>query len=302
MTYGCRGATRGVIRETGFTKATWEGLLLAFVLVFGLAGGSGCAKNAASGSSGSSGGGGSPGPAYVPHVNMTGNWQFTAAPTHGPLPFSSLSGVVNEDTTQQGSDYSTVSLLPTSTGCYAGVGPVSLQGGVSGAGLLNVSSFEVNGQILAIDGIEDSLGDTFNGTYTVRGGCADGNGGTLAGVRYAALTGSFTGALTAHPGQDMQLELSQDTRGTGMASFLVTGSAAFLGFGCFTEGTLPAGGAGAVSGTSASLTFSTNDPNGAEVRMLGTFDPLAARLTLNSVQVVGGSCPGPLGAAVLTRR
>ena len=230
---------------------------------------------------------------------MTGNWQFTATATEGALPFSSLAGFLYESTTQGATEYSTGSLMPSSAGCFANAGTIPLQGASSGVGL-QISSFEVNGQILNIDGQEDPTGASFSGTYSVQGGCADADAGTLAGLRYSPLSGTYAGTLAGDSGKRLQLTLTQDAGGTGIATFLVTGSASVTGFGCFTQGTLPANGAGTVSGASASLTFTTNDPGGAQLQLLGTFDPAAITLTIASLQVLGGSCPGSLGAAVLT--
>ena len=285
----------------GAAKSRWRirpqtALLLPALLLCGEP--LGCVKGAVSPSGVSSSGSSGSSAAAGNHVNMTGNWGFTATATQGPLPFSTLSGFVYEDYDNQATDYGTGSLLPTSTGCFANAGTVPMQGGVTG-GELQVSSFEVNGQILSIGGSEDSSGASFTGTYSVQGGCGNGDNGTLAGVRYSPLTGSYAGMLNGASSQQVQLMLTQFAGGTGSADFLVSGTASFTGFGCFSQGTLPANGAGSVSGGSASLTFATNDPGGAQLQLLGTFDPSATTISLSSVQIIGGSCPGFVGTASL---
>ncbi len=255
----------------------------------------GLAGCATTGHPGSGGGGSNPG-----YVYLTGNWQIETTNTTAPVPFTSLGGFINEQGDNPGvDDLTTAALLAKPGDCYLGAPTIPLQGATQGDHL-GLHSFSVNGQFVTISATKDATATHLTGTYTVSGGCANGAAGTISGTKYAPLTGTYAGPINgSSPAKTLQLTLSQYTTGTGDGVFLIGGSAVFNGFTCFTQGTMPST-SGSVSGSSATLTFNTNDMSGAQVVLTGTFDPAAKTLTLSSVQVTGGSCSGPVGGATLT--
>jgi hypothetical protein len=97
----------------------------------------------------------------------------------------------------------------------------------------------------------------------------------------------------------MSLALSQFQHGTGDGGYQTSGTATFANDNCFSQGTLTAQN-GTVIGNAVTFTFTTNDPAGAQVVMTGTINTTASTLTLDSILVNGGSCPGTLGPATLT--
>jgi hypothetical protein len=141
---------------------------------------------------------------------------------------------------------------------------------------------------------------SFSGTYSITGGCADGATGTASGTQYAALQGTYSGSIDGNsPPETLNLNVAQYTQGTGDGAFLTSGTATFSGISCFSQGTLAAQN-GTVIGNVVNLTFNTNDPGGAQLNVVGTIDTAAKTLTLTTIQVNGGSCPGSLGTAALT--
>jgi hypothetical protein len=157
-------------------------------------------------------------------------------------------------------------------------------------------------QTLQINVQTNTAGNQFSGSYSITGGCAGGAKGTATGTEYAPLTGTFTGSTTGSSSAvTLSLALSQYAEGIGTGFFPMTGTAAFNGISCFSQGTLTSDN-GSVIGDSVAMTFTTNDTEGAEVQMTGTFDPTATTLTLSSIQVSGGSCSGTLGSATLLRQ
>ena len=279
--------------SAGLRKAGCSLLMAAVGLL------AGCSGNGTG--SGSSGSGGTGGGTTTPPPNykyLTGNWEIVATSTAGTAPFSALAGFINEQATEPGvSDVTTAALQVTPTSCYDNATSVPMQGQTEDTAI-KLTSFPVNGQVLTIAGTKNAAATTFTGTYAVAGGCADGATGTLTGTQYAPLTGTYSGAITGKAAETMQLNLTQYTLGTGDGVFLDSGSATFTGFSCFTKGTLAAQN-GAVIGSSVTLTFDTNDSQGAQAVLTGTIDAAADTLTLTSVDVTGGSCPGSLGAATL---
>ena len=268
----------------------------SFMMLSALLAGSGCTHpTSGSGSSGSGGGGSS---APDPYANMSGNWQLEATATSGSVPFNSLSGYVSELAVNATAHATQVAFLVTSNGCFADTKTVPLSGNVEEPNI-SLSSFSIEGQVLTLTATKNEAATSLSGTYSVAGGCGDGEAGTITGLRYAPLTGTYTGPLASDPAKTLTLNLSQYADGTGTGTFLVTGSASMTGFACFTSGTLGATGAGYVSGSMAVLTFNTNDPSGAQLALTGTFDTAASTLTVNSIQVTAGSCSGSYGNASL---
>ena len=277
------------VARTASTGCMLSGLLLLL---------GGCTHpSAGSGNSGAGTGSGSDVP--DPYLNMSGNWEIQATATKGSAPFTTLSGYVNELAVNAVAHQTNVAFLVRSTGCLADTTTVPLSGNVQQPDI-KLTSFEIEGQILTLAATKDEAATTLSGTYQVAGGCGDGESGTIMGLRYAPLTGTYKGTLANKTSQVLSLSLNQYADGTGTGTFLVTGSAAITGVPCFTSGTLGATGAGYVSGSTAVLTFTTSDPGGAQLALTGTFDTGATTLTINSTQVTSGSCAGSYGKAILT--
>ncbi|WP_150133257.1 hypothetical protein [Granulicella sibirica] len=233
-------------------------------------------------------------------MNMSGNWQLNATPTMGISPFSSLSGYVFEINVAAAAHQTTASFLVASTGCFSGAGAVQLLGNVEQP-LVSLTSFEVNNQVLTVTAQKDEAGDTLSGTYSVKGGCADGDTGTLTGTRYNNLTGTYAGDTQNDATKGIGLSVTQ-AGGTGSGIFLMTGSATFSGFSCFTKGSLVAGGVSYISGSSTTLVLNTNEGKSSQVTLIGTIDKSADTLSLSSIQVTGGACAGSYGPAALVTK
>lgn len=283
------------VQEGGNSRVTAPARTLALPLVLLsllLSGCSGSGSGSGSGGSGSGSGGGS-GPA----VQISGNWQLQVTPRSGPAPFTSLAGFIDEQGTGS-SPFTTAGFQAQPGSCYTDATTVPMYGTTTGSGL-NLVSFAVNNQVLTLNVQVDSTNSHFSGNYSIKGGCANGASGTVTGVEYSPVKGTYAGPITgSNPAATASLALTQYTQGNGDGTFLVSGTATFTGISCFSQGTLAAQN-GAVLGDTIDLTFTTNDPGGAQVQMQGTFDTAASTLTFSSIQVNGGSCPGSLGTATL---
>ncbi len=274
------------------------GFLLACALCFACFGCSpkGSVSSSGSSESSSSDSNGTPGP----FVTITGNWEFTAKATAGAVPFSVLSGFINEaGTSATESNYVTMAFQVQSSTCYSNSPEISMQGGMMVDGM-DLMSFPVDSQTLTAHITKNAAADQMTGTYDIKGGCADGEQGTLTGTLYAPLTGTYSGMISGTgSSKAIQLTLAQDDQGTGDGHFYVTGTAAFTGFPCFSTGTI-SGENSFVTGSSASLTVVTNEVSGSQLTLHGTFDPAADTLTVASMDVTGGNCAALTGGAVLT--
>lgn len=290
---------KNIIPTRTRNASTLAAALASVALLVGL---SGCVKNG--------GGGTKPTPTPVNPADydyLSGNWEIQATPATGTTaPFTALGGYIYEQGNNPGVDDLTQAALQAQSpsSCYANASydtavTVPLTGSTQGADI-RLASFAVNNQVLTIIGTKNSTATAFTGTYSVAGGCANGASGTVTGTEYDALTGTYTGSVTGNSGETMSLKLSQYSDGTGDGVFLVSGSATFTGFPCFTTGNLAAQNGG-VAGSAVALTFTTNDAKGAQAVLTGTINPSAETLTINSITVTGGSCPGSIGAATLQK-
>jgi hypothetical protein len=249
-----------------------------------------CSCSTGGGGSGSSGGGNSPA------AQVTGNWEFQATPSHGAAPFTAFAGYLHESGSGN-SQFLTAAVQAQSGGCYNNLADISLTGSVAGSQLL-LSSIPVDSQVLSLDMKANQASDQVTGSYSIKGGCASGDSGTITGQKYAIVNGTYTGALLNDSSRTMSLTLSQNQHGTGDGGYQTSGNASFTGDNCFSQGSLsPAN--GTIIGSAVSLTFTTNDPGGAQIAMTGTVNTAADTLTLTSIEVRNGSCPGTLGPATL---
>lgn len=205
---------------------------------------------------------------------------------------------------QQGegdNQFTTAALQAQTSGCFEDATTIPMYGTTTGMDV-NLASFAIEGQTLSVNVQANSGGNQFSGNYSIAGGCAGGVSGTVTGIEYASLSGTFAGSVTgSNPAVTLSLALTQDTEGTGLGTFPLSGSATFTGISCFSEGTLAAED-GSVIGDTVNMDFTTNDSEGAEVQMIGTIDTAASTLTLSSIQINGGSCSGSLGSATLLRQ
>lgn len=250
--------------------------------------------------------GGGGGGTYTPpkdYKYVTGNWFFTVTPITGAAPFDSLSGFIAEGSGQAGLYDSTTAVLRVrSSACYNTAVELPLTGGTSST-QVDLTSFPVDGQVLTLMGTRDASGTHLNATYSIKGGCADGAQGTLSGVLYLPLAGTYAGSLPGTPPQSMQLSLTQG-EGSGDGLSFLRGSAAFNGFPCFTTGSLPYALQGQlftayVVGNLIYLDFTTNEAAGSHIVMTGTLDPGGALFTIQTLAINGGTCAAPVAATTL---
>jgi hypothetical protein len=275
-------------KKLGFSVMT----LCAFA--FGAAIFIGCSRSSNTGSGGGSGSGGGTA------VALSGNWQIQFTATNSPAPISSMGGFISQQGTGN-NVFTTAAFQAQTSGCFTDATTIPMTGQTSGTNL-NLGSFSIDGQTLTVNVAANAQGNQFSGSYTIAGGCAGGAKGTVSGTEYAALTGTFTGPVTgSNPTETISLALSQYAQGIGSGSFPLSGTAAFSGISCFSQGTLTDEN-GSVIGDSVTMKFTTNDSSGATVQMTGTFDPAASTLTVSSIQISGGTCNGTLGAATLLRQ
>jgi hypothetical protein len=246
-------------------------------------------------------------PVTRPAPNIAGNWQFTATSSTGANPFSIAGGISQADTTAGGA------LHIDNSSCFDRLITRSLAGTVSPDTTASLTATGSDGQVVILTGNFKNptyfygtvVYATFAGTYTVDGGCAAGDHGTVEGSYVdnigrqsdpTQLSGTFTN------GSAQQIfhatgNIVQNGSVSGAGSFEFTGNATLdtpcLGAGTITAGTYPSG--SFILGTAVRLEFDT--ANGT-LTFLGTLNPDRNNITGNYT-VSGGTC-NESGTAVLS--
>src|SRR5262245_47307301 len=162
--------------------------LFSVLSVLGGCGGGGASTGQASG------GAVDPGDPLTPGLNAAQNWQFTTASTKG-FPAIAIAGGIDQTT-------SPVQAIVHINGssCFDHLSAVQLTG-ASSDGSLSLTSSPVAGQVIAYAGTTTGTPAEFTGTYSIHGGCADGDQGSITGgVEPTSMKGSWAGDFTSETG------------------------------------------------------------------------------------------------------
>lgn len=232
------------------------------------------------------------------YSSFTGNWELQFTPTSGGTELTTLGGYIDDVGGSQ--EWATAAMQGTLSDCLAGQTFVPWYGNINGTSM-QLYSYLLTGDMLTITATSNSAFTQFTGTYTLGGPCSDGGTGNVVGMRYASLTGVYSGPMNSSAGQTLQLNLSQDQIATGNGTFFITGNAQLQGFSCFTSANIVPYG-GTIVGSNVQLQFTTNESPSSTLTLSGSINPTADTFTVASIQVSGGQCSGSLGGATLTRQ
>jgi hypothetical protein len=265
------------------SSTSW--LLSAIVLLCG------CGGYQGGGYPGSTGGGAGgvtlPPPSSGP--NVAGNWQFSTTSTAG-MPSATIAGGIN----QSGSSVSGAVHVEGSK-CFDRLTTIALTGTLTGSDI-SLTSTSVGGQVLTLTGSISGIGNAFTGTYTINGGCANGEQGTVTGRAVGVVRGSLSGTFTTSGGEtfDMGGYINPGYAGFESASpegsFGISGTANF-GTSCFGSGTIVAGtfpSGSFMIGTSVVLAIQTD--NGTFIFVGTDTDHGGIGAISGEYTVTGGTC------------
>ncbi len=235
----------------------------------------------------STGNKGTPGPPPL-LLNLAGNWEFNTTSTAGNSPLT-IAGSINQNGSSLGS-----ALHVNGSNCFDHLSTVSLKGTLTGSKVL-LTSTSVSGQVTALSGnVTDS---TFTGTYTVTGGCANGDHGDVTGLKVVSIGGLLSGTFTTSTNEPFAVS-AQVTQASpsSVGSFGISGTVTFtmpcLKSGTIIAGTFPSG--SFILGTSVVLEIKTD--NGV-VNLVGTANHATAEIN-GDYKITGGSCD-QIGTAYL---
>ena len=239
-----------------------------------------------------------PGPIADPtlDLNVTGNWQFSTTSTAG-MPPASIAGSIG----QSGASVSGATHVDGSN-CFDHLTTVGMTGTLTGSDL-SLTSSSANGQVISFTGTisDDALNGTdsaFTGTYTISGGCANGDHGSVTGIRIPFIGNTLNGTFTTSGGATFDVAGDEAQYGTPSTegSYGISGTVSFR-TSCFSSGTVKPGtfpSGSFIIGTSVALEIKTD--NGT-VTFLGTLNRDRSEIR-GAYTVVGGTCDDT-GTAVL---
>ena len=234
-----------------------------------------------------------PSPPLAQGLNAAGNWQFNTTSTAGTPP-ATIAGSL----TQSNSSISGAVHIDGSN-CFDQLTTIMLTGTRTDNNHISLTSASVDGQVATFTGgIADNA---FTGTYSIDGGCANGDRGTFSGSKIHAITDDWSGSFTSLSG-GITNSTAKITQGTASSegSFGVTGTVTFADSLCFSSGTIMSGtfpSASYMLGTLVALRIVT--ANGT-VAFVGTARDVPSGTEISGdYTIVGGSCGGETGTAIL---
>ncbi len=213
------------------------------------------------------------------------------------MPPATIAGGIN----QSGSSLSGAVLVAGSK-CFDRQTTIGLTGTLTGSNV-SLTSTAADGQVTTLTGSirDDARNGTdsaFTGTYAVNGGCANGDNGSVTGIRIPFIGNILKGTFTTSRGETFDMAGDEAQYGTPSTegSFGITGTVTFrtscFSSGTITPGTFPSG--SFIIGTSVALEIETD--NGT-VTFLGTLNRDRSEIR-GAYAVVGGTCDDT-GTAVL---
>ena len=170
-------------------------------------------------------------------VLTTGNWSVTVISSNSVVGTLYVGG----NLVQAGSALSGTMYVVGSP-CFDVSQPVLFTGTVVGTDVTLVST-AVDGQVFSVAATAPTSSTLTSGTYTITGGCADGDRGTATANAVPSISGTWHGPVTGSGGPSVTLSivLAQGTTASADGTFPLTGSLTYTGSTCSVSGTIISG-------------------------------------------------------------
>lgn len=272
-------------------RLTTIGALIAAVLV------SGCGRGPAPTTSNSPTSPTSP-TTFFPDI--AGNWQFAATPSApGKLPFG-IAGSISQTAAQ-----ATGAVHVLTSNCFDRLITRNLTGTVT-SDTTTLTSTAADGQTISLSGhfVSTPFGvpaylSTFTGTYSVSGGCDDGDQGAITGNSLFYIGNDVAGAFTnnAQKTFNVSASIAENAGADPTGSFAISGAATF-DTPCFSTATVAPGqfpSGSYILGTNVGFEF---DAGNSQVDVFGTLSQDGSQI-IGTYTISGGACNGDAGTAAL---
>jgi len=219
----------------------------------------------------------------------SGNWSLVASSS-----VVANTSYIGGSLTQSGSSLSATMHIDHSS-CYELTTDVPLSGTITGSSFTLTSSI-VNSQVITVTGTITNS-STLQGTYSIAGGCAAGDRGTVSGVLVPSVNGTWK-ATDSSTGTTVTITgtITQSATGTADGIFLLTGSFTYSGSPCSTGGTLLSD--SFIAGDVVGVDAQTNDTGGVKgetVLVAILNNPTSPTSFSGSYQILSGACSGETG-------
>jgi hypothetical protein len=226
-------------------------------------------------------------------TNMAGNWELHGTSQTGAQPAGVVGGIAQTGSHISGNVFV---LIP----CDNAFASSALTGSVNG-NAVTFNAPAAAGETFFANLTLNASASTASGTYSITGGCAAGDHGTIAATKVPPLTGTYTGTATADADGSIApitASLTQSPTVDSFGVFELSGNITFTGSSCLVSGPLDAPGVvlGSVFGFGVSDSSSTVDISGHYI------DPASNASLTGTYQMHSGPCDGATGTISLTRQ
>ena len=242
------------------------------------------------------GDGSGPGSTPNPDAITAGNWSFNtlSSPTDGHL--ISIGGVLSAS----GATLSGTMAVDLSVCSF---NPQTAVTGTVSESSFTLKSASIDGQVITIQGTMANS-KSLVGTYSISGGCADGERGSIVGVYVPPLTGTWRATESVN-GSDVviTLNLTQQTA-ADHGFFHVSGTASYSGSPCALSGTINSN-LSFVTGNVVGIFVNTSEVGGGSGQLMyagGLDDPAIANSFSSLEGVLSGSCTSSTDLLVFTKQ
>jgi hypothetical protein len=247
-----------------------------------------------------SGCGGTSAAGPAPGTNtLTGNWSFAATATTGPsLQIGAY--LINSSGTLTGTMHVTNNngCYPITTGKPENIPFTGTYNSSTGA--VSITSSAVSSQVITINGtIASNTSALTGGTYSIAGGCAGGDAGSITGNEDSSLTYTYSGSLTSPSATFSAALTEQGPDQNGLYSVATaTSPISYTGTTCFTAG-LP-NGITYVTGNYVYLTIVNNDVSSSVLTFTGAATSYTGQTITGTYSISGGTCDGDSGTLTMS--
>jgi hypothetical protein len=236
----------------------------------------------------------------IAYPNFAGNWNIFVVPSNPQVGSISFGGSI---TNSSGS--ASGMLHAQGSACYPISQDVPVSGSLTPLGNVTLTSTAVAGQTLTITALSNSVyvpatnPQVMFGNFTISGGCADGESGTVNGLVAPSLNGVYAGTFQTVTGSTFGASISLLQGGPNVdGQYSVSGSVVFTGSPCFSTGAIASS---TIFGDYSDVTINTNDGGTMEFRGI-TFSPITTPMSIlvEYYRITGGACDGQTGGGQIT--
>jgi hypothetical protein len=239
-------------------------------------------------------------PTNAAYPAMSGNYQLTATSTAKAGVVAQIGGGIT-----QSSGFVSGVVHVLFSDCYNFQDDLAVTGTVKTDGTLTLTSSGLSGQVLTVKAKVSTDGSSItSGTYSIAGGCADKDTGTIVGGTFPLINGTYKGIYTTPGKSSVQVtaQLTQSPTPDAHGFFHVSGATTFVGSTCFSTGAIMTPATDSlVAGSFFGAILKTNETSPSTVTSAGSFDTTGKTLT-GGYTVIGGACAGDTGPGSLARQ